>query len=30
MVPVVGGVLSGAYNYAEVSAFAKVAKNRFN
>ena len=30
MVPVVGGVLSGAYNYAEVSAYAKVAKNRFN
>ena len=30
LVPVVGGVLSGAYNYAEVSAYAKVAKNRFN
>jgi uncharacterized protein (DUF697 family) len=30
MVPVVGGVLSGSYNYAEISAFAKVAKNRFN
>ena len=30
MVPVIGGVVSGAYNYAEVSAFAKVARNRFN
>ena len=30
LVPVVGGVLNGAYNYAEVSAYAKVAKNRFN
>lgn len=30
LVPVIGGVVSGAYNYAEVSAYAKVAKNRFN
>lgn len=30
MVPVIGGVVSGAYNYAEVSAYAKVAKDRFN
>ncbi len=30
MVPVIGGVVSGAYNYAEVSTFAKVARNRFN
>lgn len=30
MVPVVGGVAGGAYNYAEVSTFAKVARKRFN
>jgi len=30
LVPVIGGVVSGAYNYAEVSAYAKVAKDRFN
>lgn len=30
MVPVVGGIAGGAYNYAEVSTFAKVARNRFN
>jgi hypothetical protein len=30
MVPVIGGVVGGAYNYAEVSACAKIAKNRFN
>lgn len=30
MVPVVGGVVSGAYNYAEVSTYAKVARKRFN
>ena len=30
MVPVVGGIAGGAYNYAEVSTFAKVARKRFN
>ena len=30
MVPVIGGGGSGAYNFAEVSAYAKVAKDRFN
>lgn len=29
-VPIVGGVVGGAYNYAEVSAYAKLAKSRFN
>ena len=30
MVPIVGGVVGGAYNYAEVSVYAKVARKRFN
>lgn len=30
MVPVVGGIAGGAYNYAEVSTYAKVARKRFN
>lgn len=30
MVPVVGGIAGDAYNYAEVSTFAKVARKRFN
>ena len=30
MLPVVGGIAGGAYNYVEVSTFAKVARKRFN
>lgn len=30
MVPVLGGVIGGAYNYAEVSTYANIARQRFN
>ena len=30
LVPFVGGIVGGAYNYGEVSLFAKMAKERFN
>lgn len=30
VVPIIGGVVGGVYNYAEVSAYAKVARERFN
>lgn len=30
MIPVLGGVIGGAYNYAEVSTYANIARQRFN